>query len=139
MVEHLPTEPNLGIREGFSTDRTVTLLKLADEWLNSANVDGEESEALIGAAFVYTAIVDAIVRPDAPWGPLHDFAYGISARLLEASFHLRLNLDSRAERRLYDQARKISESLIPDNDLRMCDEVEELLVLMKEFVRFIVR
>jgi len=139
MVEHLPNEPILKTREGLSVDRTITFLKLADAWLSSANRDGEESEALIGAAFVYSAIVDAIVRPDAPWGPLHDFAYGIFARVLDASFHLRLRLDSRAKRRFFDHARKISESPLSGDDLGMCNEVEALVVLMKEYVCFITR
>ena len=126
----------LELRQGYDFRRTVLFLKAADFWLDSANSHDEASEALAGAALMYTAFVDAAAQPTEAWWPVHAVAYSVLQAALKGGFGLRLCLDRDAQRRLYDVAIETAKRLGCD-DPSESEATESLLLLVKEYVEFL--
>lgn len=135
---HEPDVRGFRLREGFNLGKTVTLLKAAGFWVPSEDQRLEPLHALVCAAWIYTALLDATAPPTGTWGPVHTLAYSVLTAVLSVEFHLIWNLDDEAQPSLYYTAKEIAARLDPDDDLTGDSKAtEDLMGLLQEYLRFL--
>ena len=136
-LQHKPDPGDLRLREGYDCERTITLLKDADEWLVSAEAHDESFEALAGAAFIYTAFVDATAGTTRTWWSVHATVYSVLTGVLEEEFGLRVDLDRKRQRRLYEEAIATAQRLGSNGGPLDSVATDTLLMLLKTYRRFV--